>query len=230
MFCMPQPCCLLSVAAVSLGIACGVPLKAIVAGIEAVDIIPGRCEIIDEGQPFAVVVSPGGLQFLAVLRADQAVVCSRAASPNPRAACTNPSRPQVRLPTCLCSRLLRRLTRLPSPRLLPAQVDSACTPDQLGRLLDDVKEAGAKRVLLVFGCPGTTSKEQRAAMMRVRAAQGGAGWCGAKVPHCVLRAGCAHLRLAKGLQAPLHGRRGSQRLHSGANAGRALQGGRGLRD
>ena len=41
----------------SLGIACGVPLKAIVAGIEAVDIVPGRCEIIDEGQPFAVVVS-----------------------------------------------------------------------------------------------------------------------------------------------------------------------------
>lgn len=46
-------------------------------------------------------------------------------------------------------------------------MDSASTPEQLGRLLDDVKEAGAKRVLLVFGCPGTTSKEQRAAMMRV---------------------------------------------------------------
>ena len=44
-------------AAVSLGIACGVPLKAVVAGVEAVDIVPGRCEIIDEGQPFAVVVS-----------------------------------------------------------------------------------------------------------------------------------------------------------------------------
>ena len=39
------------------GIACGVPLKAVVAGIEAVDIIPGRCEIIDEGQQFSVVVS-----------------------------------------------------------------------------------------------------------------------------------------------------------------------------
>lgn len=49
--------CPSAAAAVSLGIACGVPLKAIVAGIEAVDIVPGRCEIIDEGQPFAVVVS-----------------------------------------------------------------------------------------------------------------------------------------------------------------------------
>jgi hypothetical protein len=44
---------------VGVGIACGVPLKAIVAGIEAVDIIPGRCEIIDEGQPFSVVVRRG---------------------------------------------------------------------------------------------------------------------------------------------------------------------------
>lgn len=44
-------------AAVGAGIACGVPLKAVVAGIEAVDIVPGRCEIIDEGQPFSVVVS-----------------------------------------------------------------------------------------------------------------------------------------------------------------------------
>lgn len=44
-------------AAVGAGIACGVPLRAIVAGIEAVDIIPGRCEVVDEGQQFSVVVS-----------------------------------------------------------------------------------------------------------------------------------------------------------------------------
>lgn len=70
----------------SLGIACGVPLKAIVAGIEAVDIVPGRCEIIDEGQPFAVVVSasanataaPAGF-CLSAVNASQllAVVASR---------------------------------------------------------------------------------------------------------------------------------------------------------
>lgn len=89
------------VAAVSAGIACGVPLRAIVAGIEAVDIIPGRCEIIDEGQQFAVVV------------------------------------------------------------------DSADTPEQLSRLLDEVKDAGAKRVLLVFGCTGTTTAEERAAMLQM---------------------------------------------------------------
>lgn len=52
-------------------------------------------------------------------------------------------------------------------------MDSASTPEQLGRLLDDVKEAGAKRVLLVFGCPGSTSKEHRAAMMRVGGRVGG---------------------------------------------------------
>ena len=50
----PMPC---PPAAVATGIACGVPLKAVVAGIEAVDIIPGRCEIVDEGQQFSVVVS-----------------------------------------------------------------------------------------------------------------------------------------------------------------------------
>ena len=65
------------------------------------------------------------------------------------------------------------------PRCLHTQVDSASTPEQLGRLLDDVKEAGAKRVLLVFGCPGTTSKEQRAAMMQVR------WWVGGLVCWCV---------------------------------------------
>jgi hypothetical protein len=50
----------------------------------------------------------------------------------------------------------------PEPAL--PQVDSASTPEQLSRLLDDVKEAGSKRVLLVFGCPGTTNGEQRAEM------------------------------------------------------------------
>ena len=30
--------------------------QAIVAGIESVDVVPGRCEIIDEGQPFPVIV------------------------------------------------------------------------------------------------------------------------------------------------------------------------------
>jgi hypothetical protein len=30
------------------------------AGIEAVEVVPGRSEIIDEGQPFSVVVDSGG--------------------------------------------------------------------------------------------------------------------------------------------------------------------------
>lgn len=43
-------------AAVATGIALKVPLPKIVAGIEAVEVIPGRSEIIDEGQPFSVIV------------------------------------------------------------------------------------------------------------------------------------------------------------------------------
>lgn len=33
-----------------------VPLKSIVAGIEAVEVVPGRSELIDEGQAFSVIV------------------------------------------------------------------------------------------------------------------------------------------------------------------------------
>lgn len=43
-------------AAVAVGIATSVDLKAIVMGIEAVDLIPGRTELIDEGQNFPVIV------------------------------------------------------------------------------------------------------------------------------------------------------------------------------
>ena len=35
---------------------CSAVAQAIVAGIESVDVVPGRCEIIDEGQPFPVIV------------------------------------------------------------------------------------------------------------------------------------------------------------------------------
>lgn len=43
-------------AAVATGIALKAPLRTIVAGIEAVEAIPGRSEVIDEGQPFPVIV------------------------------------------------------------------------------------------------------------------------------------------------------------------------------
>ncbi|XP_038971299.1 UDP-N-acetylmuramoyl-L-alanyl-D-glutamate--2,6-diaminopimelate ligase MurE homolog, chloroplastic-like [Phoenix dactylifera] len=43
-------------AAVSVGIAVGAPLEDIAKGIEGVKGVPGRCELIDEGQSFAVVV------------------------------------------------------------------------------------------------------------------------------------------------------------------------------
>ena len=60
-----------------------------------------------------------------------------------------PPRPVVPLPPC------------------GLQVDSASTPEQLSRLLDDVKDAGAKRVLLVVGCPGTSTAQERGAIAEV---------------------------------------------------------------
>ncbi|XP_065858296.1 UDP-N-acetylmuramoyl-L-alanyl-D-glutamate--2,6-diaminopimelate ligase MurE homolog, chloroplastic-like [Euphorbia lathyris] len=43
-------------AAVAVGIAVGAPLEDIVRGIEEIDAVPGRCELIDEEQAFGVVV------------------------------------------------------------------------------------------------------------------------------------------------------------------------------
>jgi UDP-N-acetylmuramyl tripeptide synthase len=43
-------------ATVAVGIAVGAPLEDIVRGIEEVDAIPGRCELIDEEQAFGVIV------------------------------------------------------------------------------------------------------------------------------------------------------------------------------
>lgn len=87
--------------AVATGLALGVPLEAIVAGVEAVDIVPGRMEVIDEGQGFPVIV------------------------------------------------------------------DYAHTPDALSRLLDTVKECGAKRVITVLGCGGDRDRSKRPLMGEV---------------------------------------------------------------
>lgn len=55
-------------AAVAIGIAVGAPLEDIVRGIEEVDAVPGRCELIDEEQAFGVIVdqadTPSGLSSL----------------------------------------------------------------------------------------------------------------------------------------------------------------------
>ncbi|PWA53549.1 acid-amino acid ligase [Artemisia annua] len=55
-------------AAVAVGIAVGAPLEDIVRGIEEVDVVPGRCELIDEEQTYGVVVdyanTPAGLSRL----------------------------------------------------------------------------------------------------------------------------------------------------------------------
>ena len=76
-------------------------LRTIVRGIEATEVIPGRTEAIDEGQPFAVIV------------------------------------------------------------------DSARTPDALGRLLDGIREAGAKRLIVVLGCEGGRPRAARPYMGEV---------------------------------------------------------------
>ena len=43
-------------AAVAVGVALEIPLDVIAAGLESVDVVPGRMEMVDEGQPFAVIV------------------------------------------------------------------------------------------------------------------------------------------------------------------------------
>ena len=43
-------------AAVAVGVALGVPLDVIAQGVEAMEPVPGRMELVDEGQPFPVVV------------------------------------------------------------------------------------------------------------------------------------------------------------------------------
>lgn len=88
-------------AAVAVGIAVGAPLEDIVRGVEEVDSVPGRCELIDEEQAFGVIV------------------------------------------------------------------DYANTPDAVSRLLDSVRELGAKRVITVVGCPGETDRGMRPLMTKI---------------------------------------------------------------
>ncbi|KAG9149236.1 hypothetical protein Leryth_003221 [Lithospermum erythrorhizon] len=88
-------------AAVSVGIAVGAPLEDIVRGIEEVDVVPGRCELIDEEQAFGVIV------------------------------------------------------------------DYAHTPDSLSRLLDSVRELGARRIITVVGCEGEKDRGKRPLMTKI---------------------------------------------------------------
>ncbi|KAH7279093.1 hypothetical protein KP509_37G004600 [Ceratopteris richardii] len=88
-------------AAVAVGIAINIPLEMIVQGIEEVDAVPGRCELIDEEQAFAVIV------------------------------------------------------------------DHARTPDTLSRLLDTVRECGARRLITVVGCEGECERGKRPIMAKI---------------------------------------------------------------
>ncbi|PON62885.1 UDP-N-acetylmuramoylalanyl-D-glutamate-2,6-diaminopimelate ligase [Parasponia andersonii] len=88
-------------AAVAVGIAVGAPLEDIVRGIEEVDAVPGRCELIDEEQAFGVIV------------------------------------------------------------------DYAHTPDALSRLLDSIRELGAKRIITVIGCGGERDRGKRPMMTKI---------------------------------------------------------------
>ncbi|KAL2620462.1 hypothetical protein R1flu_000667 [Riccia fluitans] len=88
-------------AAVAVGIAVEAPLEHIVRGIEEVDAVPGRCELIDEEQAFAVIV------------------------------------------------------------------DYAHSPDALSRLLDTVRECGARRIITVVGCGGDRDRGKRPMMAKI---------------------------------------------------------------
>ncbi|XP_073012708.1 UDP-N-acetylmuramoyl-L-alanyl-D-glutamate--2,6-diaminopimelate ligase MurE homolog, chloroplastic-like [Typha latifolia] len=88
-------------AGVSVGMAVGASLEEIARGIEGVSGVSGRCEPIDEGQPFGVIV------------------------------------------------------------------DFAHSPDALSRLLDSVRELGARRIITVFGCAGESDKGKRSIMTKL---------------------------------------------------------------
>ncbi|KAJ7555517.1 hypothetical protein O6H91_05G042600 [Diphasiastrum complanatum] len=88
-------------AAVAVGIAVEAPLEDIVRGVEEVDAVPGRVELIDEEQTFAVIV------------------------------------------------------------------DYAHTPDALARLLDTVRECGARRIITVIGCGGDRDRGKRPMMAKI---------------------------------------------------------------
>ncbi|GMH43410.1 hypothetical protein BSKO_11332 [Bryopsis sp. KO-2023] len=90
-------------AAVAAGISINIPLKEILDGLEAVEAVPGRGEVIDEGQEpeFSVVV------------------------------------------------------------------DNAQTPKRLEQLLDNIRNCGVKRILLVLGCKGCENQELRSQMGKV---------------------------------------------------------------
>ncbi|ONK64106.1 uncharacterized protein A4U43_C07F22140 [Asparagus officinalis] len=90
-------------AAVAVGISIAASLEEIKRGIENVDGVSGRFEIIDGQQPFGVVV------------------------------------------------------------------DFAHTPDALARVLDTVREMGAKRIITVFGCAGESDRGKRSIMTKIAA-------------------------------------------------------------
>lgn len=93
---------------------------------------------------------------------------------------------------CCCSNQPRQCGRILSSTHAPTQppplhpllqVDSASTPQQVSRLLDDVRDAGGKRIMLLVGCPGTATKEfcqemaqVGAGMMHRPCIDGVAGW------------------------------------------------------
>lgn len=87
--------------AVAVGIAVDAPLEEIVRGVEEVDAVPGRCELIDEEQAFAVIV------------------------------------------------------------------DHARTPYALSRLLDTIKDCGARRIITVVGCEGESDRGKRPVMAKI---------------------------------------------------------------
>lgn len=122
-------------AAVAVSLARGIKLVNIVAGIEAVDVIPVRGDLCltTRGPPLCAPFLP---QFL-----PSSLTLTR-----------------TRVYTQGRSELVEE------GQPFPVIVDSASTPQQLSKLIDEVKEAGARKTILVMGCKGSSDAGHRAAI------------------------------------------------------------------
>ncbi|CAI7892235.1 unnamed protein product [Closterium sp. NIES-53] len=130
-------------AAVAVGIAVNVPLEALVRGLEEVDAVPGRAELVDEEQAFAVIVdyahTPDALSRLL----DTVRECG------PRRIITGGW--VGGLGGCRampCRAVPGRAELVDEELAFVVVVDYAHTLDALSRLLDTVRECGPRRIII----------------------------------------------------------------------------------
>lgn len=99
------------------------------AGIQSLENgVPGRLEMVDENQPFAVIVG----ERLVITEQTSLARCAAALVVPRRSQCASLNA------SCLCS----------------LRADNASTPESLKRTLQTVRDCGAQRIVTIFGCNG----------------------------------------------------------------------------